>query len=435
MPRFPRIQQGLASLLFLAATAQTACAGDWPQWRGPDLNGTSDETNTPASVNPQEDVLWSVDMPGESSATPVVVGNRIFVASNGPELEKLFGICIDRDTGEVLWQKQLAGATGPIPRNTMASCSPVADENLVYFVFGTGQVTALDHDGNEVWSRNIKELGPIALQFGYSSSPLLYKNRLYFPILRGQWRSEIPRDSYTDEDSYLLCLDAKTGDVVYHVHRPNDAVGESHDSYTTAVPYEAGEKSVIVLQGGDCTTGHDADTGEELWRFTDNPRKQAHWRLIPTPVVADEMIFNAQPRGGLAYAFNPNVKTQKDVPSAAWVYDQRTTDVPTPAYYEGYLYVLNGVRKVVSCFDPKTGEELWVGDLPDNRRFWSSPVVADGKIYMVDEDGGVVVATADKKFKILSSGSFGGRPCKSSPVIAGGKLFIRTSEKLFCIGS
>jgi outer membrane protein assembly factor BamB len=147
------------------------------------------------------------------------------------------------------------------------------------------------------------------------------------------------------------------------------------------------------------------------------------------------MIFNAQPRGGLAYAFNPNVKTQKDVPSAAWVYDQRTTDVPTPAYYEGYLYVLNGVRKVVSCFDPKTGEELWVGDLPDNRRFWSSPVVADGKIYMVDEDGGVVVATADKKFKILSSGSFGGRPCKSSPVIAGGKLFIRTSEKLFCIGS
>ncbi len=111
MPRFPRIQQGLASLLFLAATAQTACAGDWPQWRGPDLNGTSDEKNTPASVDPQKDVLWSVNMPGESSATPVVVGNRIFVASNGPELEKLFGICIDRDTGEVLWQKQLAEAT------------------------------------------------------------------------------------------------------------------------------------------------------------------------------------------------------------------------------------------------------------------------------------------------------------------------------------
>lgn len=428
-------EQGLVFLLFLTLATQTAMASDWPQWRGPYLNGATDDKNTPASVDPEKDVLWSVDMPGESSATPVVVGNRVFVVSNGPELKKLYSICIDRDTGEVLWRKVLSEARGRIPRNTMASCSPVADEENVYFVFGTGLVIALDHAGNEIWSRNISEFGPIALQFGYSSSPLLYKGRLYLPILRGQWRSETPYKEYTDRDSYLLCLNAKTGDVVYRVHRTNDAVGESHDSYTSAVLYEAGDRPTIVLQGGDCTTGHDAETGEELWRFTDNPRKQPHWRLIPTPVVAEEMIFNAQPRGGLAYAFNPNVKSQKDVPSAAWVYDARTTDVPTPAYYEGRLYVLNGVRKVMQCFDPKTGEELWLGDLPDNRRFWSSPVVADGKIYMVDEDGGVVVATADKEFKILSRGSFGGRPCKSSPVVAGGKLFIRTSEKLICIGS
>lgn len=435
MPFSAPLQHALSTFLFLILAGHSAFAADWPQWRGPAFNGSIDESDVPVDISNPKNTLWSVDMPGESSATPVVVGNRVFVVSNGPELHKLYGMCIDRDTGKVLWQKQLSEAAGPIPRNTMASCSPVADSERVYFTFGTGAVIALDHDGNEVWSRNLKKFGPIALQFGYSSSPLLYKERLYFPILRGQWRSEIPLKEYTDVDSHLLCLDAKTGEVVFRVHRKSDALGESHDSYTTVVPYEVGERPAVVVQGGDCTTGHDADTGEELWRFTDNPRKQTHWRLIPSPVVAGDMVFNAQPRGGLAYAFNPNVKTQTDVPSAAWVFDNRTTDVPTPVYYKGKLYVLNGVQKTLTCFNPQSGEVLWVGDLPDNRRFWSSPVAADGKIYMVDENGGVVVVSVEKKFKILSSAALGGRPCKSSPVIAGGKLFVRTNDTLFCIGS
>lgn len=435
MLNFLRIQRVIAAFLFLMAMAPVTMAGDWPQWRGPNFNGAADEQKAPSRVNPKKDVLWSLDLPGESSATPVIVRNKVFLVSNGPELKKLYGMCIDRDSGKVLWQKELAVVEEYLPRNTMASCSPVADSDRVYFTFGTGDVIALDHNGNQVWDRNLKEFGRIGLQFGYSSSPTLYKDKLFFPILTGQWRTEIPLKEYTDKDSYLLCLDPNTGETIYHVHRQSDALGESHDSYTTAIPYEGGDKPVIVLQGGDSTTGHDIETGEELWRVTDNPKKQTHWRLIPTPTVADKMIFVAQPRGGMGYAFDPNVSTQNDVSTAGWVYDKRTTDVPTPVYYEGKLYVLNGVRKDLTCFDPKTGEELWVGDLPDNRRFWSSPVIADGKAYMLDENGGVVVASVGNKFKILSSGAFGGRPTKASPAIADGKLFIRTNEKLYCIGS
>ncbi|MFP6581636.1 MAG: PQQ-binding-like beta-propeller repeat protein, partial [Candidatus Hydrogenedentota bacterium] len=367
--------------------------------------------------------------------SPVIVGNKVFLVSNDAELSKLFGISLDRDSGKVLWQKQLAEAHGPIPRNTLAACSPVADAERVYFTFGSGPVFALDHDGNEVWSRNIKDLGRIGLQFGYASSPTLYKGNLYYPILTGQWRSEIPLREYHDGDSFLLALDAKTGDIVFHHHRDSDAIGESYDSYTTVVPYEVGEEPVIVVQGGDYTTGHDIATGEERWRFADNPRKRSNWRLIPSPIVIGDLIFNAQPRGSLAYAFNPGVKAQKDIETAAWVYNSRTTDVPTPVFYDGKLYVLNGVQKTLACFDPKSGEELWVGDLPDNKRFWSSPVAADGKIYMVDEDGGVVVVSIGEKFEILSRGAFGGRGSKASPAISDGKLFIRTSEKLYCIGS
>ena len=155
----------------------------------------------------------------------------------------------------------------------MASCSPVTDGKLVYFMFGTGDLFALDFDGNEVWSKDLeREYGPIGQQFGYSSSPLLYKDRLYLPLLHGQWSVGGPWSSYTDKDSYVLCLDAASGEEVWKVHRPTDARGESFDSYGSAIPYEAGGPPAIIVQGGDYVTGHDPATGKELWRQAHNPR-------------------------------------------------------------------------------------------------------------------------------------------------------------------
>lgn len=423
-------------VLFLLGIASSGMAEDWPQWRGPSFNGASGATNLPSNISNKSSIQWSVPMPGESSASPVIVGNRVFVVSNDETQRKLLGLCVDLETGKVLWQKLLSEGAGPIPRNTWASCSPVADSERVYFTFGSGLVLAADHDGNEVWRMNLKDSGGhIDLQFGYSSSPTLYKGKLYFPILTGQWRTEIPMNEYHDGDSYLLCLDAETGNVVYRHHRPSDAVGESFDSYTTVVPYGSGENEVIVVQGGDYTTGHDINTGEERWRFADNPRKIANWRLIPSPIVIDELIFNAQPRGGLAYAFNPNVASQKNVESAEWVYGRRTTDVPTPVYYDGTLYVLNGVRKTITAYEPKSGEVLWEGDIPDNRRFWASGAAADDKMYLIDEDGDAVVVKLGKSFEILSSVSLGGKNSKASPALADGKVIFRTGDKLVCLGS
>ena len=421
------------SLIIVGLIMPVAFSADWPQWRGPTFNGISTAKNMPGDISSPDSILWSLDLPGDSSATPIVVGNRVFLVSNGPEAHKLYAICADLDSGKEHWRKQLDEAPDPLPRNTMSSCSPVADQERVYFLFGTGLLTALDFDGNEVWSRSIGDQSEIAQQFGYSSSPLLLDGCLYLQILRSQWRSDTPFDQYSDKDSFLLCLVATTGETVYKEHRKSDAQGESHDSYTTPMPYIQDGKTAIVLQGGDCTTGHDAATGKELWRFTDNPKKQTHWRLIPTPVIMDELIFNSQPRGGLAYAFNPNDTTQNNVDSAEWVYNERATDVPTPAYYKGKLYMLNGVQKTLTCFEPKTGEVLWIGELPDNRRFWSSPAIADDKIYMVDEMGDVVVVSTDK-FEILSSTKLGGRTCKSSPALVDGKVLIRTAKKLICLG-
>lgn len=428
------VKHSAINLLFLALTL-SASAEDWPQWRGPHFNGSSNATNLPDSLDPAKNLLWSVDMAGESPASPVIAGDKVFVVSSGDEHTKLFGMCVDLNTGAVLWNKLLDESSGPIPRNTWASCSPVADENSVYFTFGTGLVVAFDHGGTELWRRDLTEIGRIGLQFGYASTPMLLNGKLYFPILCGQWRTDVAFDNYHDGDSFLLCLNAETGETVFHHHRPSDAVGESYDSYNSAVPYRDGDQTIIVIQGGDYTTGHDPETGEELWRFADNLSKEKNWRLIPTPVIMDELIFNAQPRGGLAYAFNPKKPEQKDINSAEWLFDSRTTDVPTPAFYKAKLYVLNGVQKTVTCFDPKTGAVEWEADVPDTRRIWASPAVADDKIVLMGEDGGVVLASIADGFHVLSSISLGGMNSKSTAALTDGKIILRTTDKLYCFGS
>ena len=142
-----------------------------------------------------------------------------------------------------------------------------------------------------------------------------------------------------------------------------------------------------------------------------------------------------QPRGLDAFAFRPGNKARLAYTDSTWIYDERTGDVPTPLYYDGRLYILNGARKMMICLDPATGEEIWTGDLGASARIWSSPTAGDGKIYCLDERGQVTVIAAGDKFKVLSQADMGGAPSKSSIAIADGRLFIRTAEKLYCIGS
>lgn len=423
----------LLMALFLAGSSS---AGDWPNWRGPGHNGSSAETNLPTEWSPTQNVAWATAMPGPSSATPAIWGNRVFVASCGEDVSDLHALCLDRDTGEILWNKQLVQGAKPTARNTMASPSPVTDGKTVYFTFGRGELFAFDFEGNEVWSKNLQnDYGPIGQQFGYASSPLLYKNRLYFPFLHGQWETGGSWSSYSDKDSYLVCLDAATGDEVWRTHRPSDAVGESFDSYGSAVPYESGGGAAIVVAGGDYITGNDPDTGKELWRYCINPQHRDMWRLIPSPVVLGDLIWGVQPRGGHAIAFRPGQQTQMAYTDAVWTYEERTTDVPTPLHYQGRLYIVNGVRRSMMCLDPATGKELWTGDLGGGARYWSSPTAGDGKIYCMNERGETVVLAAGDEFKILARSALGGPITKSTIAIAHNRLFIRTAEQLYCIRS
>lgn len=415
-------------------TASLAEANDWPHWRGPNHNGTADATNLPGAWT-EDNILWKTPMPGQSSASPIVVGDRIFCVSNSADMKSLLGLCISRDTGEILWEKTFVKDAEQPRRNTLASPSPVSDGTTVYFMFGTGDLIASDFDGNVKWSKNlVAEYGPINQQFGYSSTPLFFKGKLYIAIMRGQWeRREL--EQFTDETSHILCLDPTDGKEVWKAHRSSDGGDEAFDSYSSPMPYEFGDTAAILSQGGNYVIGHDAATGKELWRQNHNPEKGKMWRLIPSPMAAGEYVIGVQPRGQAAFAILPQPGKSFAYTESHWIYDEKTTDVPNPIYYKGRVILLNDVHGQVFCLDVKSGVPVWTGELEADSRIWSSPVVAEDKMYVMTESGQVITAGIGDGLTILSRNNLGGKECKSTPAIAHGKLFVRTSDTLYCIGN
>lgn len=431
------------SLCVLCAVAAVfdAQAADWPHWRGAAFNGSSTETHLPATVSATEGIKWSAPLPGFSGATPIVSGDSVFVSS--PDANKnLLLLCFDRKDGKVRWQKQLAvgditkGRTAP----NMASPSPVTDGKTLFAFYGTGELAALDFQGQILWQRNLaKDYGRFANMWLYGSSPTLFKGRLYIQVLQ---RDPVPSD-YThaidgkpSRDSYLLALDPKTGKELWRHVRKTDAQLESMESYATPIPFEHQGESQILVLGGDYLTAHNAETGAELWRCGGfNPRKDQWMRIVSSPVSYDGMVFAAGPKRIPLFAVRAGGKGDVTGSHVAWQFAEFPPDVCTPVVYDGKLFVLDGDKQMLTRLDPKTGAKQWQGNLGVRENFKASPTAADGKIYCLSERGTVVVCDAGDAFKVLSTASFGGgEPSRSSIAVSGGELFVRTAEKLICIG-
>src|SRR5215475_6140663 len=250
-------------VLSTVASLKIVSGENWPQWRGPALNGVSGEKNLPVKWTTEENVTWKLAMPGWSGSTPIIWGNYIFLnASEAESNTKVKGDiylwCVDRMKGTTLWKKLLGSGDTKMRKQNMSSPSPVTDGRDVWVMTGTGVLKAFDFKGNELWARDIqKDYGKFGLNWGYASSPLLYEDSLFVQVLHGM---------RTDDPSYLLRIDKKTGKTLWRVERPTAAIRESPDSYATPALLRYGNNVEIVVLGGDCVTGHDPATGKELWR-------------------------------------------------------------------------------------------------------------------------------------------------------------------------
>ncbi len=420
------MKQSCLSLAFGVLAMAAVSADNWPQWRGPQLNGTTGEKGLPVKWSPTDNIAWKLPMPSRSGATPIIWNNRIFLnvalfdATGDLELW-----CVDRANGQVLWKRPLSGGNNRQRKQNMSSPSPVTDGTTVWVMTGTSILKSFDFAGKELWSRDIqKDYGQFGLNWGYASSPLLHEGALYVQVLHGM---------KTDDPSYVMRIDKASGKTVWKVNRPTDAVSESPDSYTTPALVRLGNATEIVISGGDVVTGHDPETGKELWRANGlNPTNDRNYRIISSPVVAAPGVVIAPTRQRPMLALKPGGRGDVTTSHKLWEFNNGP-DVPTPTSDGTYLYVVND-GGVVYCLDLKTGAAVYGPERLKPGTYSASPTLADGRLYITSEEGIASVFAAGPKFQILAENAME-EYTLSSIAVSQGQLFLRTEKHLYAIGT
>ena len=420
----PPTRAAAAALFLFAFSAAARAAEQWPQWRGPDLNGASKETGLARTWSPTQNIAWKLPTPSRTGATPIVWGDIIFLNVATAEFTGDLELwAVDRNKQAVLWKKPLGSGNMAGRKQNMSTPSPVTDGRTVWVMTGTGILKAFDFAGAEKWARDIqKDYGAFGLGFGYASSPLLLDGDVIVQVLHGL---------RTDDPSYVLRIDGATGKTEWKVERPTNARLESPDAYTTPTVVRRAGAPEIVITGGDAATGHDAATGREIWRVAGlNPQNAPNYRLIASPVVSQGLVVaptRVQPMLALDVANRGG-----GTPKTLWSFDQGP-DIPTPATDGALLYVVRD-NGAAFALDLKTGAVVYGPERLPPGTYSGSPVLADGHIYVTNEEGLTSVYKAGRTFQLVAQNALNDY-CLSSIAISEGQIILRTSGHLWVIGT
>ena len=427
-------------LMILTSAGFTQNRQNWPHWRGPDHNGISKAVNLPTTWSSTDHIVWKTKLPWWSAATPIIWGDKIFIVSpsasgdqnkertaRDPGGSELILLAISKTNGDILWQQRLDSKNQLHRKQNDASPSPVTDGQHVWVVTGTGKVIAFDMNGNRIWTRDLQaDYGRFGHNWGYASSPLFYKGSLFIEVLHGM---------KTDDPSYILSINAANGKTQWHHERPTDAVEESPDAYTTPLLVNYQGKTEIIISGGDYVTGHDLKTGKEIWRAAGlNPYHRGNYRIISSPIFSNGIIYAptrkkpllALKAGGVGDITNSHL---------LWKWDgSGTPDVPSPLCDGEYFYMVDDVGNI-TCLNAKTGTLVWGPNSTTGGIVSASPIHAEGRIYIINEEGKTAIVQAGKDFKLIASNELDGSYTLSSPAVSDSRLYIRTAYYLYCIGN
>ncbi len=462
---------GLLLFFVLAFLIQS----DWPQFRGPNASGVSEATNLPVSFGPGENVVWKTPVPMGNSS-PVVAGDKVYLT--GFEKERLLTVAVDRLTGRVLWQREAPRPRKQVierPSNGPASASPVSDGENAYVFFQDFGLLAYGPDGKELWRM---PLGPFNNPFGHGASPILAGNTLLMNIDQ-------------DTGSYLLAVEKNSGRILWRSERPLAQRGYA----TPVLYRDPGGTLQVLVAGSYRLSGYDVRSGKEIWWIRRLPWQIKPTPVVSGNEVyfvtySGESDPGAQenvPSFGEALAkldlnkdgklskdeiADPDVKSRFDeyldlddtgyIEERDWKqYQERRLgenglrayrlggkgdltethllwknprslpNVPSPLVYRGVLYTLKE-GGILTSFDLRSGEIVKQARLQDALGdYYASPVAADGKLYVVSEEGKATVIQAGSQWLALKVNDLG-VGCKGTPAIADGKLYIRTYETLYC---
>jgi outer membrane protein assembly factor BamB len=448
MKFFRRISTALIISLFLTLTLLNSNAGasgptNWPQWRGPDGQGVSTEIGLPTEWSDAKNVKWKTAIAGSGHSSPIVWDKKIFLTSNidgekiegrtpgvthkmadgstfvhpdavGADLKHTFKVvCLDRDTGKILWEQ--VAYEGPVQdsrhkKASFASSTPATDGKYVFAFFGSEGLYAYDFKGKQIWKQNMGTLGTASV--GYGVSPILYGNLV------------IMQCDESGMHSFIVAFDKKTGKEVWRVPRKVDV------TWTSPVLVQTSKGTELVTGAAEAIIAYDPATGKELWRH-----KGLESNAVPTPVVSkDLVILTSGYPNKIALALKAG--GSGDVTGTSqlvWSYNKGTAYVPSPILYGDYVYLMTD-RGLLTCLDAKTGKVAYEGArVPKPTMFLASPVAYEGKILLTSEEGETFVLKAGPTHEVLRSNSVG-EPVYASPAIANGNIFIRGANHLFAIG-
>ena len=382
----------------------------WPRWRGPSGQGLVEGSGYPDRWSATENVVWRTPVPGRGNSSPIVWDDHIFLTAGRTGGRQLFVLAYRRSDGSLLWETEVApGRPEAVhQKNGPASATPTTDGERVYVSFGSRGLVALDFDGNLLWHT---EVGRIDNYHGPAGSPLLYHDRVIL---------------YQDErgGGFVAAYDTATGAEVWRTSRAA-TVG-----WGSPVAIRVGDHDELVVSSERSVHAYDPDTGRELWHCRGNNRE-----VIPTPVVAAGLVFCTSGRAGPTLAIRPGGQGDVTDTHLAWTTSRGSPFVPSPLVYDGYLYTINDMVSIVTCFEAATGEVMWQQRLGRAIRegFSTSPVVVDGKVFFTNDEGITFVLRAGPEAELLHTNDIGARTL-ASPALVDGMWYIRTEDELLAIG-
>ena len=399
-------------------TAPSTPAQEWTRFRGPNGQGHSAATNLPERWT-EADLNWKVALPGQGHSSPVLWGDKIFLMSADAGTATRYVLCLAAADGRELWRREYASQTHRIHmRNTYGSSTPAVDAERVYVAWSTPTrltLLALDHDGRDVWDL---DLGPVVSEHGFGTSPMLYQDMV---ILSNSQQAEELEPGQLPGKSAMLAFEAKTGKLRWSQPRVSSRV-----CFSTPCIYEPGgaPPELICTSTSDGIFSLDPLTGQENWKSPGT----LTMRVVNSPLVADGLIIGSVGSGG-GGNYIAAVRPGRP-PQTAYIVKKSASYVPTLVAKDGLLFMFND-KGVVSCLELQTSEFIWQERV--SRGFSGSPVMGDGKLYVIDDDGTVHVLAAARQYQLLSSNPLG-EPTRSTPAIAGGRLYFRTLSHLVSVG-
>jgi outer membrane protein assembly factor BamB len=398
----------IASLCALGATS--AFGQEWTRFRG--FNGSGVSTSTFPATWTAADYAWRAELPGRGHASPVLWGDRLFVTSAVEDSAERIVLCLNAVDGAILWERRFPSAVhSKHLRNSFASSTPAVDELHVYCVWSTPEeytALALDHDGNEVWRR---DLGPWTGEHSSGTSPIVWENLVLLGNEQGASYSE-----NAGVESSVMALDRRTGATRWQTPRKTAIV-----AYST--PCLRQDKSnrleVIFMSEAHGLAAYDLRSGNPLWELPVFDK-----RTVGSPIVAGGLVIGACGSGGggnFVAAVRPGSRDGTPA-ELAYRVDAQAPYVPTPVADGGLLY-LWGDSGIVQCLRVDGGEVVWKERVGGN--FSGSPIIAGDKLYAIAEDGTVVVLRTGERYELLGRHELG-EESRSTPSVAGGRMFLRT---------